>query len=354
MANFEPQSPQVPASFPESYRSHKRYHFKEHQADAIIRATTHQSSKKQRQATTIFKADEQEAITSSIATSFEPTDGNGLLDCLPLEVFQDVVLHCDMRSVFNIRQVSRLSREKVDSVLQYQTLVKHGLDLFRASLLSNVACNISLANCHELLFTVPCSLCGYGARYVHLPTWKRVCRSCLNHAPELHYIPAFSLKSEIQMAKEEMTQLTRFKPTPQLYFNRYRSIKTDLVSVSQAKEVVGYPRDRYIEVRFNRHHCSVNNSLSSIKMTTCAMPHLDQQGNIVDYWLSCEGCNKERHTEHLVHVNGDVIEFSLMSAVRSTMQFRVYDRDGFLEHFRWCEQAQVVWEEQREKLMDAE
>jgi hypothetical protein len=94
----EPQYFEVPAFFPKSYQSDTRYHFEEHQADAIIRVATHQERYYQHQATTRFKATEQKAITSSIAKPFTPssTADNGTLDCLPLSLFQDIVLLCDM------------------------------------------------------------------------------------------------------------------------------------------------------------------------------------------------------------------------------------------------------------------
>ncbi|KAM0190303.1 hypothetical protein ACHAPI_009554 [Fusarium lateritium] len=339
----EPQSPQIPAFFPESYLSDTRYHFEEHQADAIIRATTHQWCDYKRY--TVFKADEQEAITSSIARPFEPssTVDNGLLDSFPLEVFQNLVLLCDMHSVFKFRQTSRRSREKIDSVLQYQRLAKHGLTVFRASLMSKVACNITLKDCYKLLVTKSCSLCGYGGRYVHLPTWRRVCRGCLNNAPEVHYIGKWNLKSDIKMTEEEMTQLTGFKPTPQLVMNRYLRYD-ELVSVSQVKEIVGKPRDQDVEKTFNNKHGFANLRSALIGETTCTMPHLDKQGNRLDYWVSCEGCKWQRH--EIDEIWNHFEEYSMQSAI----EWRVYDRDSFLEHFQWCKQAQVVWEEQREKL----
>jgi hypothetical protein len=336
----EPQSFEVPAFFPKSYQSDTRYHFEEYHADAIICVATHQERYYQHQATTRFKANEQKAITSSIATPFTPssTADNGTLDCLPLSLLQDIVLLCDMSSVFKLRQASRRSRAKVDSVWQYQRLVKHALDLFRASLTSNVACKISLADCYKLLITRSCGFCGYDALYVNLPTWKRVCRGCLKDAPEVHYLDKSILKSKIKVTKEEMAQLTVFKTPPELVMNRYINLNTELVSVLQAKKMLGSPRDRYIEETFGKQN-------SEIKRTTCAMPLLDKQGKSLNYWVSCEGCKQGRHTIH--EMNKEVKEEYLM---QQAIQWRVYDRDGFLEHFRWCKEAQVIWEEQREKM----
>lgn len=287
-----------------------------------------------------FKADEQKAITLSIATPFASPSAanNGTLDGLPLEVFQDIILLCDVLSVFRLRQTSRRAREKVDSIWQYQKATEYGLDLFRASLIANAACNIQLVDFYELLVTIPCSFCGYTARYVHFLTWKRVCRGCLKDAPEVNYVDKWKLKSKIQITDDEFAQLKVFKTAPFLALNRYIYYPdSQVVSTLEAMKVVGKPRDEYIEKALKEN--------SEDHLTTCVMPHLDKQGMLPDNWLSCEGCKLSRQPTN----PWDEVTF-----VESAISWRVYDRDGFLEHFRWCKQAQIVWEEQRGKVEEAE
>ncbi|KAH6951388.1 hypothetical protein DER45DRAFT_576289 [Fusarium avenaceum] len=339
----EPQSSQVPAFFPKSYQSDTGYEFEKQQADAIIRAATHQEWFYQHQATVQFKADEQKAITLSIATPFASLSAadNSTLDDLPLSIVQDIILQCDVLSIFRLRQTSRRTREKVDSIWQYQKVAEYGLDLFRASLIANAACNIQLVDFYELLVTIPCSFCGYTARYVHFLTWKRVCRGCLKDAPEVNHVSKWKLKSKIRITDDELTQLKVFKRAPFLALGRYLYLDSDVdsevVSTLEAMEVVGKPRDEYIEKDLKEN--------SERRLTTCLMPHLGKQGMLPDNWLSCKGCKLSRHPDNQRDKVTDVDE---------AISWRVYDRDGFLEHFRWYEQAQVIWEEQREKLEKAE
>ncbi|KIL87304.1 hypothetical protein FAVG1_09008 [Fusarium avenaceum] len=336
----ESQSSQVPAFFPKSYQSDTRYEFEEHQADAIIRAATHQEWFYQHQMTVQFKADEQKAITLSIATPFASPSAadNGTLDDLPLSIVQDIILQCDVLSVFRLRQTSRRTREKVDSIWQYQKATEYGLDLLRAGLMTNAACSIQLVDFYELLVTIPCSFCGYTARYVHFLTWKRVCRGCLKDAPEVNYVSKWELKSKIRITDDEFTQLKVFKIAPFLVLNRYIYYPdADVVSTLEAMKVVGKPRDEYIAKALEEN--------SQDHLTTCVMPHLDKQGMLPDNWLSCKGCKLSKHPDN---------QRDELTDVESAISSRVYDRDGFLEHFRWCEQAQIIWEEQREKLEEAE
>ncbi|WZH49609.1 F-box domain-containing protein [Fusarium acuminatum] len=331
----EPEFSQVVAFFPKSYQSDTRYDFEEHQADAIIRAATHQEHFYQHQMTVRFKADEQKAITLTIATPFASSSAadNGTLDDLPLSIVQDIILLCDIQSVFRLRQTSRRTREKVDSIWQYQKATEYGLDLFRASLMANVACNILLVDFYELLVTIPCSFCGYTARYVHMLTWKRVCRGCLKDAPEVNYVDKSKLKSKIKITDDEMAQLKVFKTPPFLALNRYLYLDYELVSTSEAMKVVGKPRDRYIEETFGEENTQDD-------LTTCVVPHLDKQGMRLNNWLSCEGCKQIKHPTY---------QRNKETLMQSAIEWRVYDRDGFLEHFRWCKQAQIVWE-QKKKL----
>lgn len=338
----EPESSQVPAFFPKSYQSDTRYGFEEHQADAIIRAATHQEWFYQHQMTVRFKADEQKAIMLSIATPFASPSAadNGTLDGLPLSIVQDIILQCDVLSVFRLRQTSRRTREKVDSIWQYQKVTEYGLDLFRASLIANAACNIQLVDFYELLVTITCSFCGYTARYVHFLTWKRVCRGCLKDAPEVNHVSKWKLKSKIRITDDELAQLKVFKTAPFLALGRYlysdSDVDSEVVSTLEAMKVVGNPRDEYIAKALEEN--------SEDNLTTCVMPHLDKQGILPDNWLSCEGCKLDRHP---TNQRKDTL-------MQPAISWRVYDRDGFLEHFRWCKQAQIVWEEQREKLEEAE
>lgn len=69
-------------------------------------------------------------------------------------------------------------------------------------------------------------------------------------------------------------------------------------------------------------------------MGSCALPYYDKQTGRVEHGISCAGCQ--------LAIEKDII------GTRGTKwgyeaRDKVYAQDGFLDHFRWCEQAQLLW-----------
>lgn len=74
-------------------------------------------------------------------------------------------------------------------------------------------------------------------------------------------------------------------------------------------------------------------------MGSCALPYYDEQTGAVEHGVSCAGCQ--------VAIEKDII------GTRGTKwgydaRDKVYAQDGFLDHFRRCEQAQLLWRSSRE------
>lgn len=95
------------AVLPRGYRSVAEYYFREDQTDAIARVTAYHRKHYYR-SVIWFLPREHVAVRPSIATPFPRTPGSGLgsLSRLPLELLQEVLLHLDIRSLFNFRQAN--------------------------------------------------------------------------------------------------------------------------------------------------------------------------------------------------------------------------------------------------------
>ncbi|KAK4206362.1 hypothetical protein QBC37DRAFT_249739, partial [Rhypophila decipiens] len=69
-------------------------------------------------------------------------------------------------------------------------------------------------------------------------------------------------------------------------------------------------------------------------MGSCALPYYDRRTGRVEHGISCARC-----------------QFALEKRINTSRGVRwafeardkVYAQDGFLDHFRWCEQAQLLW-----------
>ena len=69
-------------------------------------------------------------------------------------------------------------------------------------------------------------------------------------------------------------------------------------------------------------------------MGSCALRYYDRQANKVERGMSCAGCQLALE-KYIIGSRG----------VKWTCEARdkVYAKDGYLDHFRWCEQAQLLW-----------
>lgn len=281
-----------------------------------------------------FSPREHSDISLSIATPFERTSNVGLgsLDRLPQEVLRDTLCRLDMRSLFNFRQINLRSRQTVDSFKKYQLIVSHGLNLLCALLRSRLAADFSLLDFYDALCIKACRFCGEFGGFISLLTWERSCFECLKEAPETQVLSLTTARRIFGLTKLETNQLRSFKSLPGIYTMRQRVLKSRIAiaSIHEASLINNWefylPGQAYAAI--SRRDKKLN------FMGSCALPYYDDITGYVDYGMSCAGCQ--------LGLEKDIIE---NKAEKRAFEARdeVYSRDGFLEHFRWCEQAQLLY-----------
>ncbi|KAF4994628.1 hypothetical protein FGRMN_5673 [Fusarium graminum] len=316
----ELQSPERPTFFLRKLQSHTRYEFRDDEAEAIISALTWDWRDNYfAPVATEFNAQEQEAIRVSIAVPFSrpSTAGNGLLDTLPDTIFQDIVLLSDLRTVFKLRQVSLRSREVIDSVWQFQRLTKHGLTLYRITLVNEVACSINLVDAYELLLKRTCKVCGDCTEH-------DIRSQCLL----LREINGFLYDLPATKAQQAQFQVFKCINRCNVYGGKTTGFE-QLVSAEQVKSVLGWRQSPRIRVFDGPPGSSLT------WMTICKLPVLDREGNPDDYRVKCSGCKKTSPPDG-------------RSRRTREEEWVIYDRESFLEHFRWCKEAQRIWQRKSE------
>jgi hypothetical protein len=281
-------------------------------------------------------------IRPSIATPFQriPTTGLGFLDRLPLEILQLLWLWLDMRSLFKLRQVNLRARETVDALQQYQLVVSHGLNLFCALLRTRLATGVSLSDFHDALCTKSCALCGEFAGFMSALTWTRCCFRCLEKAPETEVQALGTVRRKFHLTtKGQIAQLKSFKTLPGTYWvdsgcvdESVRKRRNTLVSAHQARLVFG--QQAHTPVQEQATNWTRRTSVFRY-MAACALDYHDRTTGRVEHGISCAGC---QHAWEVGLLSWDARMF--ISMVRKT----VYSRDDFLDHFRWCKEAQLLWE----------
>jgi len=101
----------------------------------------------------------------------------GRLDYLPLELVREILLAADVPALTSFRRVNRRAMELVDSLHQYQLILKHCPSVLRA-IVSLGAGFIACRVLYETLFTTKCSSCDRFGGYLYLITCSRVCYFC--------------------------------------------------------------------------------------------------------------------------------------------------------------------------------
>ncbi|KAI1301108.1 hypothetical protein F5Y03DRAFT_363084 [Xylaria venustula] len=316
---------------PRGYRSNTEYRFCEEQTDAIVRTTAYHR-KDYCHSVIWFSPREHVGIRLSIATPFRMTSNTGLgsLDRLPLELLHDVLLRLDIRSLLNFRQTNLRTRLTVDALKQYQMVVSHGLDLFCALLRTRLAIGTSLFDFYYALCTKACTVCGGFGGFISLLTWSRCCFTCLQGALETQVQPLAAVRRQFHLTKVELGQLRSFKTLPGIYSmnESVHKSRITVVSVHQAILVSGQQPHALAQPA----NSGWNQKFSF--MGSCALPYYDRQTGRVEHGLSCAGCQLALEKD-IIGSRGEKWAFEARD--------KVYAQDGFLEHFRWCEQAQLLW-----------
>lgn len=316
---------------PRGYRSATEFRFDKEQADAIIRTTAYH--RKDFCLSVIwYSRREHNEIRPSISTPFQRTSkvGLGSLDRLPLELLFDTLYRLDMYSLFKFRQINSKSRQMVDSLNQYRRVVSHGLNLFCALLRTRIAIDVTLLDFYKALCTKTCILCGEFGGFISILTWTRCCFKCLQESPETQVRTLASVRKQLHMAKAELGQLRSFKSLPGIYSmnESVQNSRITIVSLHRATLVCRRQSHALPQVQPGDRNQKFN------FMGSCALPYYDKKTGSVEHGVSCAGCQ--------LAIEKDII------GTRGTKwgydaRDKVYAQDGFLDHFRWCEQSQLLW-----------
>lgn len=211
-------------------------------------------------------------------------------------------------------------------------VVSHGTNLFCALLRTRVASSISLFDFYQALCTKVCTKCDEFGGFISLLTWARCCFKCLQLNSEFRVQTLASARKQFQLTKAEVARLKTFKTLPGIYSMEESLYKSRLtvVSAHQIMSVVKPPTVALAQATPTKQ--GSNQKLTF--MGSCALPYYDTQSSKVENGVSCAGCQLALEKD-IIGTRGEKWAFEARD--------KVYAKDGFLEYFRWCEQAQLLW-----------
>jgi hypothetical protein len=139
-------------------------------------------------------------------------------------------------------------------------------------------------------------------------------------------------QKQFLLTKVELGQLKSFKTLPGIYSMEESVYKSRIAIVShhQASLSCKRPSDALGQALTT---ISARNKKLNF-MGSCALPYYDKLTGNVEQGMSCAGCQLALEKD-IIGTKGEKWAFEARD--------KVYARDGFLEHFRWCEQAQLLW-----------
>ncbi|PYH88324.1 hypothetical protein BO71DRAFT_454136 [Aspergillus ellipticus CBS 707.79] len=182
------------------------------------------------------------------------------------------------------RQINLRSTQIVDSLNQNQRVVSNGLNLLCALLRTRLADDISLLDFYNAL--------------------------CIKGSPETQVRTLASVRKQFRMTKVEVDQPRSFKSLPGIY------------SMNETVQ-----KSRITIVSLHRATLTCRRQSLALAQTQPASFDRNQKFNFMGSF------------EHGI---------SYIIGTRVTKwgyeaRDKVYAQDGFLDHFRWCEQAQLLW-----------
>jgi hypothetical protein len=286
----------------------------------------------------IFTPPQELTITGNLcgSTFRESTGILGALEVLPLEVIQHIILQLDLASLFRFRQVSYRARTIVDSLWQYQKMTSHALGAFCLLLRKQLATRVALLDFYRLFCEEECGFCSSFGNLVYFPTWTRCCSVCLSKRIKgLRMISVASAKRVLKLSRLSLDQLPQFRNQRASYTRYERRHERKIRIVPLSCSIAAYrqensgsdPADELLEHLHSRHDWSV--------MSCCEIPSYNQRTGQLESAVSCSRC------ELALELNigtGDA-EKMRIHAGRNFVHTQV----SFLEHFRWCQQAQALW-----------
>lgn len=165
----------------------------------------------------------------------------GLLDILPLEIRQAILLNLDIQSLTGLRRVSQSRRLDVDLLPKYKTLRTQAPELLRAVISIGTSGRTTVFDLHGALVTQDCFLCGDFAAYIYLLSCSRVCTLCLIERVEtLPMLPSHA-KDKFGLDNKALSRLPTLRSLPGIYSHRETTHrKESLQSIAELRNKRGF------------------------------------------------------------------------------------------------------------------
>ncbi|ESZ89742.1 hypothetical protein SBOR_9869 [Sclerotinia borealis F-4128] len=272
----------------------------------------------------------------------------GSFKALPLEIIHLIFNLLDLRCLTDFRAVSWRARTLVDSVPEYNALVKHSPDALRALISTRIAVYFTAQDIFEALCTQFCAGCGQFGPFLDMFTAQRYCINCVGDSDDLLSMTASSARKEFGLNLKTMRTIPTLLSIPGEYAEsskeyRRRISLVRMLSASVAQSQIHKPNTL-------RRRSSPPVSISTQPpqppsppishrllqkfvghkqdpyrfMPMLRVPYLDRRTGSLDWGVSCQACRLAPRDERRGYYDWNT----------------VYSTPGYYEHFQKCEVSQ--------------
>ncbi|KAH7309172.1 hypothetical protein B0I35DRAFT_441670 [Stachybotrys elegans] len=260
-----------------------------------------------------------------------PESSLGSLHDLPAEVISMICRGLDVLSLFRFRQVNRHARVAVSNLLEYKAMANNALDCLRAVLRTGLARRPTFRVLYLSMCSMECAQCGFFGGYLFLPTLERCCYTCLQESPNLEVVTLSTFSKASGLSQKRLGSLIPIVHTiPGIYtiwekkFGKRIKITAKDVAIQSLKEQ-NLGRD------LTNHEFRLSSRQEMLRhMAAVRIPFLDNSTNNPQPTFCCKGCQM-------------ILERPGSSHAAGVLRDREYLKDGFLDHFQSCTEAQSLW-----------
>ncbi|KAK0701559.1 hypothetical protein B0T21DRAFT_114811 [Apiosordaria backusii] len=252
-----------------------------------------------------------------------PKTSLGLLDRFPLELICEVMRHVDITSLLQLMRTNRRAWNLVTELPDCRFATTFGSQVLVTLITTKLASHFTIKDINIALRTERCQ-CEAFASFVFLLTLEKCCFHCLKHRNRFN-IRAF--KRDIVIDKGVRLPKLRMLS----WVQHYPWQKTD------ERQWLWLP---------GAHDSPPESQTRGVGpgMAATTMPYVNYQNATeprVSYGVSCSGCRlavNKYGTDGLEGHEARKLQYSLVN-----LRSRVYSFDAFLDHFKWCPEAQNLW-----------
>jgi hypothetical protein len=158
----------------------------------------------------------------------------GLLDNLPLEILCDVLVGIDLRSLTDFRRANKRAMQVVNSIPEYQLIVRNCPALIRGLLSTGLGSSFSCQSFIETLSGYKCATCGDFAGFIYIITCKRVCFLCFSEKPEYFPLQLSEAERKFGVHRGFFASLPKLRSIPGRYSPNENTCKTRCTLIDPA------------------------------------------------------------------------------------------------------------------------